>query len=600
MKNSLKNFVKKYFSSFVFFYRYLRNRIFVAFILSVGVSFLDGMGLAMFFPLLKVVDGGAVTGSEEEMGNIAVLINAIQEIGIPLELLPVLLIMVLFFILKGIFAYSNNIYRIILQQSFIRNTRLNLLQSLNEMNFKKFMLSDAGRIQNTMSGEVINLSTAFRSYFFTFQNALMLTVYIGFAFFLDPKFAVLVSLGGALTHFMYHFIYKHTKGASRKLTNYNNIFQGEIIQHVEHFKYLKTTGKTKDYGRRLRKTIYDVEDSRRRIGFLNSVSEAAREPLLVIIIALVIFIQIKYLGGNIGTMLISLLFFYRGLMALISMQQYWNQFLGVSGSMENMQDFQNFLSENKEKDGKEVFKSFKEKIRVKDVDFYYGETQILKNINLEILKNSSTAFVGESGSGKTTLVSLLAGLMKEDGGEILIDSTPLKTIQKESYQNKIGYVSQDTVIFNDTIFHNVTFWAEPNEENLKRFEKAIEQAALKEFLKELADGKETLLGNNGINLSGGQKQRISIARELYKEIDILILDEATSALDSETEKEIQKSIDTLQGEYTLLIVAHRLSTIRNVDQVVLMDKGEIIDTGSFNQLIKKQERFKKMVELQEL
>jgi len=119
-------------------------------------------------------------------------------------------------------------------------------------------------------------------------------------------------------------------------------------------------------------------------------------------------------------------------------------------------------------------------------------------------------------------------------------------------------------------------------------------------LNELKQGKETALGSNGVNLSGGQKQRVSIARELYKDIDILILDEATSALDSETEKAIQKSIDALQGKYTILIIAHRLSTIKNIDKIVFLDKGEILDIDNFEGLIKKQERFKKMVELQEL
>jgi len=161
-------------------------------------------------------------------------------------------------------------------------------------------------------------------------------------------------------------------------------------------------------------------------------------------------------------------------------------------------------------------------------------------------------------------------------------------------------VSQDAVIFNDTIYNNVSFWAEKTDENLAKFEEAIRQSALKSFIDELPDKEETLLGNNGINLSGGQKQRVSIARELFKDIDLLILDEATSALDSETEKEIQQSIDALQGKYTLLIVAHRLSTVRNVDRVILMDRGKIIDMAGFEELMTRNKKFKRMVELQEL
>ena len=234
------------------------------------------------------------------------------------------------------------------------------------------------------------------------------------------------------------------------------------------------------------------------------------------------------------------------------------------------------------------------------VDFYYGETPILKKIDLEIQKNESVAFVGESGCGKSTLVNLIVGLLPEDEGIIQVDGRPLKSLSKVTYQERIGYVSQDTVVFNDTLYNNVTLWATKNKQNLARFEKSMHQASLSNFIKELPKGMDTELGNNGINLSGGQKQRVSIARELYKDIDILILDEATSALDSETEKAIQESINALQGEYTLIIVAHRLATIRNVDKIVLLDKGEIVDIANFKKLADRQYRFRKMVELQEL
>ncbi|MFA7447395.1 MAG: ABC transporter ATP-binding protein [Weeksellaceae bacterium] len=598
--NRLKDLIKKHFSSFAFFYHYLGSKVFIAFFLSVAVSFLDGLGLTMFFPLLQVVGVEAVGSESSDLGNLTYLMDGIESLGISLTLGSVLIIMLVFFTFKGVAFYFSYVYRIILQQSFIRKLRVNLLDGLNRMSFKRFILSDAGRIQNTLSGEVNSVSTSFNAYFASFEQVIMLVVYIGFAFFLDAKFALLVCLGGGLTHFLYKIIYKKTTVASYSLTEYNNVFQGQIIQHVGNFKYLKASGRVNTYGDRLKETVSNIEESRKRMGVLSSIGGAAREPLMVGIIVLVIFIQIKFLEGNLGTMLISLMFFYRGLSALVSLQQSWNSYLGVSGSMANMQSFLQLLKETREEDGTIKVDQFKEKISLEKVGFSYGETKILKNIHLDISKNESIAFVGESGSGKTTLVNLLAALLPESEGEIKVDGIPIKQLHKESYQKRIGYVSQDAVIFNDTIFNNVTFWAKPTPENWERFTQSIEKASLKEFLSELPEGAETLLGNNGINLSGGQKQRISIARELYKDIDILILDEATSALDSETEKVIQDSIESLQGNFTLLIVAHRLSTIRNVDRVVLMDKGEIVDMDSFDKLIQKQDRFRRMVELQEL
>ena len=237
---------------------------------------------------------------------------------------------------------------------------------------------------------------------------------------------------------------------------------------------------------------------------------------------------------------------------------------------------------------------------MENLNFAYGSKPILKNINLHISKNESLALVGESGSGKTTLISLITGLLHPESGSLKVEGIPLSDYQSKSYQKLIGYVSQDPVIFDDNLYNNVTFWAPKTPENQLRFEESIRKASLEDFMLELNERENTILGNNGINLSGGQRQRVSIARELYKDIDLLILDEATSSLDSETEKAIQESIEALQGKYTLIIVAHRLSTIKNVDRIVFMDKGRIVDVDTFENLMKKQGRFKRMVELQEL
>ena len=169
-----------------------------------------------------------------------------------------------------------------------------------------------------------------------------------------------------------------------------------------------------------------------------------------------------------------------------------------------------------------------------------------------------------------------------------------------TYRKRIGYITQEPVIFDDTVYNNVTFWSEKTDQNEHRFWEALRKASIDEFIMDQPDGKETRLGNNGINLSGGQKQRVSIARELYKNVEFLFMDEATSALDSETEKMIQQNIDRLRGQYTILIIAHRLSTIKNADRVVVMSKGQIDRIGTYKELVANSDAFKRMVELQEL
>ncbi|NVK52989.1 MAG: ATP-binding cassette domain-containing protein, partial [Flavobacteriaceae bacterium] len=160
-------------------------------------------------------------------------------------------------------------------------------------------------------------------------------------------------------------------------------------------------------------------------------------------------------------------------------------------------------------------------------------------------------------------------------------------------------ITQEPVIFNDNIFNNVTFWAEKSPENIQKFEEAIRLANIDSFVMSLPDKENTRLGDNGMLVSGGQKQRISIARELFKNVDVLILDEATSALDSETERSIKENIDNLKGKYTIIIVAHRLSTVKKADEILVLDSGNIVGQGTFDNLIEESKAFKRMVELQE-
>src|SRR5690554_2087176 len=598
--NSVKKIIKTYFSSFAYFYKYLRYRIFIMLLLSILIGLLDGLGLTMFLPLLQMADGGTAT-SGEGLGNLGFIVEGFNSMGIELNIKVALLMLFIFFSLKGVIVYIASIYKVKINQFFVSTLRINLTKLFTRYSFRAFVTSDIGRIQNSFTGEIGRVSGAYRNYSECAQQLVMVLVYLGFVFMVDWKFALLVCIGGLISNIFFRNLFKKTKIQSKELTRNNSSYQGLIIQYIANFKYLKATGFLNAYAQKLIYGIRQIEKNNTQIGFLNARITALREPFMIGIVCVVILLQITYLGGNLGAIMISLLFFYRALVALMNFQGKYNSFLSSSGSLENITNFESELKNNLEIDGKTKIDTFKSSITLKQMDFGYDESDgVLKKVNLHINKNQTIAFVGESGSGKTTLVNLISGLLKPNEGDILIDEMSQKDLNISSYQSRIGYISQDPVMFNDTIFNNITFWAEPTEENKAKFEEAIRKAAISSFINELANKEHTVLGNNGINLSGGQKQRVSIARELYKDIDILILDEATSALDSETEREIQENIDRLKGNYTIIIIAHRLATIKNADTIFLMDRGEIIGQGDFSQLVLNSERFKKMVELQEV
>jgi len=239
---------------------------------------------------------------------------------------------------------------------------------------------------------------------------------------------------------------------------------------------------------------------------------------------------------------------------------------------------------------------FKHHINFHNVDFYYGSKQILKQISLNIERGKTIALVGPSGGGKSTLLDLIPRFSDPKNGKITIDGIDIKNITQNSLRNLMGIVNQESILFNDTILNNIVFGRAGFTQ--QQVEEAAQIANAHEFILKTDNGYETNIGDRGIKLSGGQKQRICIARAVLGNPPIMLLDEATSALDTESEKLVQDAIDHLMENRTTIVIAHRLSTIQNADEIVVLDNGEIIETGNHEELIKKGGLYQKLIAMQ--
>lgn len=240
--------------------------------------------------------------------------------------------------------------------------------------------------------------------------------------------------------------------------------------------------------------------------------------------------------------------------------------------------------------------AFEDKIEFRNVTFAYGKHNVIKNFNLTINKGETVALVGQSGSGKSTLANLITRFWDVKSGQILIDGIDIKHIKLHDYRLLFGLVTQDSILFNDTIFNNISLG--DKSPNLEKVEHAAQIANAEEFIVKMPEKYQESVGEGGSKLSGGQKQRLSIARAVYKNPPIMVLDEATSALDTKSEKLVQVALNNMMQNRTSLVIAHRLSTIQNADKIVVMEAGKIIEEGNHHSLIEKKGVYANLVNMQ--
>lgn len=321
------------------------------------------------------------------------------------------------------------------------------------------------------------------------------------------------------------------------------------------------------------------------------------------IIAMVIFFYFGLREINVGNMETSqffafLFFLFRSYDPMRKISRQHNEIVKAFAAAQDVWDVLDEINQLPEKENAVKLEPLRDKILIKDVSFNYKneEKQVLKNVSLDIPKGKMVALVGESGGGKSSLIKLIQRLYDPINGAILWDETDLRDAKVSSLKKQIALVTQETVLFNDTIRYNISY-GKPNatDEEIKR---AAEIAFANEFIEELPEQYDTIVGERGTFLSGGQRQRIAIARAVLVDAPVLILDEATSALDAESERFIKKALANLMKDRTSIVIAHRLSTVRRADKIAVLQKGEVIETGTHDELLQKNGVYKKLYELQ--
>ena len=419
----------------------------------------------------------------------------------------------------------------------------------------------------------------------------------------DP---IIVAVGFVVFSLPYVILFKFVRNRlQRNGKNISNMFEERFKLMSEGFGGIKDVllfGRSRDFKKRFSKTGDKLAHNQ---GTNIAISHVPRYFMELLafgsMISLVLYLVINA-QGYAGLLLPTLsVYALTGMKLLPALQQTYGSIAQIKANLPAYESIREDLKninaeiEPKVESNQQPWLKHNE-VDLKNITFCYPGKVIpaLESVSIKIKPNSTVGFVGTSGSGKSTLADVIIGLIKPQQGEVIIDGIPLIKKNLRAWQDKIGFVPQSIFLTEGTIAENVAFGIQQDLINYNQVQKALKLAHLEEWVSELELGIHSKVGERGVQLSGGQRQRIGIARALYYEADILVFDEATSALDGITEKTILDAIQDFKGQKTLIMIAHRLKTIQNCDQIFMMEKGCVIDCGTYQQLLEKNEKFKKM------
>ena len=580
----------------VYFVRFLYSvitwRVFVWLFFIVTAAALEGLGVSLFIPILA--------GEDDNSAITRLITRMFEVLNLEYSLSRVLILIVVLFLLRTAFLIYQQMYAARIVTRLLVSLKSDLVDKIFKADYQHIIGQEIGFLINAVTIEYSRVAFAFETCMNLSVAIVFALIYFSLPLAMDPIVTGAVVVLFVPGYFLFRKIATMTRKYSRQATANNARLNSYLIQALNNFKYLKATFS----GAGILGGIYGASQEQGNIAYrqsvLSIVSKQSTELFLVLMVVGLLFNQVVLLGGELVAVLFLLFLFRRAIVFAMQAAFQYRDFLGASGSIKVFRELESELSQHSEDfntGGKAP--DFEQPITFRNVSLSYGEAnEVLKGVDLTIRPRQTVALVGASGAGKSTLVTLLTGILRPDSGEILMGNEGYLDIDQIALRRGIGYVTQESVIFNDTISNNITLWS--NNGSDERLNSVVARAYLKEFIDGLPDGFGTVMGDGGLNVSGGQRQRISIARELFKDVKLLIFDEATSSLDTLAEQEIQGDIDEFQGEKTVVIVAHRLSTVRNSDWIYVLKDGEIVEEGPYADLYSRGGEFKTMVDRQTL
>jgi subfamily B ATP-binding cassette protein MsbA len=571
------------------------------------------LSMLSLFPMLKVLFGdskplyikpkweglGEITNYGESYLNYFVTLKKSE--GSDDVLIFMVGFVIVSFLLKNVFNYLAMFFITFLRNGVLKDLRNDLYKKITSLPLAFYSEKRKGDTMSRISTDVLEIQHSFLSILeLIIREPLTIVFTITSMFIISVKLSLFVLIFIPVSGFVISLIGKSLKRNSNKVQKEQGHFLSIVDETLSGLKVIKGFNAERIFSTKFEDSTKRFYNYSNKLLNKQNLAGPTSEFLGISVIA-----ALLWYGGqmvlNEKTLDPSLFLVYMGLAyqiltpaKAISKASY--SIKRGNAAAERVMDILHTDSTLEDVSDATNKTSFDKDIKLKKINFKYEDEYVLKNFSISVPKGKTVALVGQSGSGKSTIANLVTRFYDVNDGYIEIDGTNIKTITKHSLRNLIGLVTQDSILFNDSIKNNIILGKDNARDN--EVIKALEIANAWEFVKDLPNGINTNIGDSGNKLSGGQKQRLSIARAVLKNPPIMILDEATSALDTESERLVQVALENMMKNRTSIVIAHRLSTIQNADKIIVMQKGEIVEQGKHQELLGKKGVYSNLVDMQ--
>jgi subfamily B ATP-binding cassette protein MsbA len=554
---------------------------------------LESAGLSLLAPLLLTIAEGEKGAGSGDLGIFSHIVRLLSSLPMHQQVQIIVASLSGAILAKNILGYLGQLLGTRLEYLAVRDMRVQIFNNYLASNYQFFLDRKQGHLVNDLFVESANVLQAIATLVMILKNATIVAALYVLLIFISWE-ATLVATG---TFALLTLILQTLSIMSKRLGSLRQRLARELVAYgteiILGIRQVKVFSAEERLRNRFANMAQGTTSVNLRLQAVTLVAQPLAEMVPVVVIGIFVVVIARTAFGTTGGVLIALMVTFllvlaRMLPLIGSLNRDLMRLKAETASVNLVMDL---LAQPAVQDGRgpgRAFGGVREAIKFEDVKFYYPGTsgaEVLRGITVSFSKGKTTAIVGPSGAGKSTIVDLIIRLYEPTSGRITVDNEDLQELDVTSWRHSIGFVSQDTFIFNASIRDNIAFaLPEATEEDILR---AAKHADAHEFIQSLAEGYDTIVGDRGLKLSGGQRQRIAIARAILRNPPILIFDEATSSLDNESEQRVQQAINRISEDRTVVMIAHRLSTIVSADKIIILDGGRVVEEGTHSELISK-------------